>query len=128
MDYNGHSYQIIEINGDWSDAKRYCEAKDGYLATITSAEENEVLYTFMHEAGYGSAYFGFTDRVNEGQWVWENGETVSYTNWEPGEPNSENSEEDYGMFYEKFGQATWNDGRFGTARFICEWDYELEDQ
>ena len=84
----------------------------------------------MTDAGYTSAYFGLSDRANEGTWMWCNNESVVYTNWHSGEPNSENSNEDYGMFYWKFSDGTWNDGDFGGSTvsggvaYICEWDSE----
>jgi hypothetical protein len=86
----------------------------------------------MVEQGFESAYFGFTDSVIEGEWKWVSCDKCSnsvYVNWHSGEPNSENSSEDYAEFYWKFKDGTWNDGDFGvnTASdrevFICEWDF-----
>lgn len=122
--FQGHSYQIFSgICETWKDAKDYCESLGGHLATISSQEENTFLHNFLLDAGYESAYFGLTDRAKEGEWVWVTGEPVTYTNWQPGEPNSENSNEDYAMFYYKFPNGTWNDGNFGNGTFLCEWDH-----
>ena len=112
----------------WTDAEQYCESLGGHLATITSEEENTLVYQLMIKAGYTSAYFGLSDRETEGTWIWVTGEPASYTNWHPGEPNYENSNEDYAMYYYKFSDGTWNDGDFGGSTvnggiaFICEWD------
>ena len=82
----------------------------------------------MLQTGFESAYFGLSDSVEEGSWVWVNGETADYLNWHSGEPNGESSSEDYAMFYYKYDDGAWNDGDFGrnTANggiaFICEWD------
>ena len=79
------------------------------------------------QMGYSSAVFGYTDTVAEGEWEWSNGEVSTYSNWHSGEPNSENSGEDYAEFYYKFTDGTWNDGDFDTRVFICEWgEYETE--
>lgn len=126
--FNGHSYTIFSgAISSWEEAELFCENKGGYLAVISSQEENDALYQFMCDAGYSSAYFGYSDATNEGTWRWVDGSSVSYINWHPGEPNSENSNEDYAMFYYKFTDGTWNDGDFmqGTVNdpgaFICEW-------
>jgi len=125
-DFSNHSYQIIENSNisSFEEAEEYCQTIGGHLATIQSQEENDYIYSMMISEGYKSAYFGFTDRDIEGTWVWVNDEPVNYTNWAPSEPNSENSEENYAMFYYKFTDGTWNDGRWGsdTTAFICEWD------
>ena len=123
-DFSNHSYQIIENSNisSFEEAEEYCQTIGGHLATIQS--QNDYIYSMMISEGYKSAYFGFTDRDIEGTWVWVNDEPVNYTNWAPSEPNSENSEENYAMFYYKFTDGTWNDGRWGsdTTAFICEWD------
>lgn len=137
VEFNGHWYKIIQDDSvsSWNDAQQYCSANNGYLATITSEEENNFLYSYIIQEGYSSAYFGFTDSTNEGTWTWCNGEQSSYTNWHNNEPNGENSNEDYALFYYKYSDGTWNDGDFenrtansGTA-FICEWgEYEIVPQ
>ena len=59
--------------------------------------------------------------------MWDNGEVSSYTNWHSGEPNSENPNEDFAMYYYKYSDGSWNDGDFGNRTvnsgrvFICEW-------
>ncbi len=127
-EYKGHRYELFDKDLDWDGAKKYCESLGGHLATISSKEENDFIYELMIDSGYTSAYFGLTDEDEEGTWVWVNGEPVEYTNWHKGEPNSENSNEDYAMFYWKYTDGTWNDGDFGGktnsggTTFICEWD------
>lgn len=133
---NGHYYYVYDLDAitTWEEAQEYCESQGGYLATITSQEENEFVYSYLRSNfDYESAYFGFTDRNEEGTWIWANGEKSSYTNWHPGEPNSENPNEDYAMYYFKYSDGTWNDGDFGNRTvnsgrvFICEWG-EYNDQ
>ena len=129
VEFDGHYYYVYNLDSidTWEAAKQYCEEQGGYLATITSAEENEFLYQYLREFSYESAYFGLTDSKEEGVWIWDNGENVSYTNWHEDEPNSENPNEDYAMFYFKYQDGTWNDGDFGGQTvnsgrvFICEW-------
>lgn len=126
--FEDHSYAILNYTGTWEELVAYCESLGGHLAVITSQEENDILYAYMLEQGCQSAYIGLTDSAEEGTWVWVTGETSDYRNWHSGEPNGENSNEDYAMFYYKYSDGTWNDGDFGGSTvnggttFLCEWD------
>ena len=128
VSFNGHHYYVFNNEATYADAENYCKSLGGYLASITSQEENDFLYDYICSKGIKNAYFGFTDRETEGTWKWVNGEEPSYTNWASGEPNAESSDEDYAMFYWKFTTGKWNDGNFGNGTvsdetyYICEWD------
>ena len=123
VSFNGHSYYVFDLSEvtDYAQAMEYCRSLGGYMATITSQEENDFLYAYIKSLGYKNAYFGLSDAAREDTWVWSNGEVFAYSNWAPGEPNS--SKEDYAMFYSKYSDGKWNDGSFGKGSvFICEWD------
>ena len=123
-----HYYEFFNNTvSTWKEAQEFCESLGGHLATLTSQEENDYVYQRMINSGYYSAYFGLTDEDTEGTWTWVTGEPLTYQNWHAGEPNTENSNEDYAMFYYKYSDGTWNDGDFGAKVvgdkvFICEWD------
>lgn len=76
LEYNGHYYYVYDMNYGWDEAKAYCESLGGYLATITSQEENDVVYQYLRDQGYESAYFGYTDEEEEGVWKWVTGEKI----------------------------------------------------
>ena len=127
-EYNNHYYYVYsELADTWEEAEEYCREAGGHLAVINNEEENTAVYDMMIDFGYKSAYFGYTDTYNEGNWHWIDGYESDYVNWNLGEPNSENSGEDYAMFYYKY-KYTWNDGDFGnhtvndSKAFICEWE------
>lgn len=131
--FNNHFYTIYDFSpiasaetNTWENAFEYCEGVNGYLATITTKEENDFLFEYMKEQGYNNAYFGLTDSSWEGHWEWKNGTDLEYTNWASNEPSGID-----GANYAKLSTAhpdgTWSDGMFsnsdnnGTA-FICEWE------
>ena len=122
IEWNGHTYGIFPENMTWEDAQIYCISVGGHLATISSQEENDMLYEFLTSHGYKNGYFGLTDRESEGNWKWVTGEPVAYTNWASGEPSNSNGEECYGMFYTKFSDGTWNDSIYDDGVILCEWD------
>lgn len=127
--YNGHSYYLMEAPcTTWDEAKAYCEEQGGYLAVITTPEENEAVYGYLQSIGQKSAYFGLYKNQETDTWEWVNGEALTYENWAGGEPNFEGRQEFYGMFYYKYPDGKWNDGGYGrntvedTTLFLCEWD------
>jgi hypothetical protein len=124
---NDHAYELVGPGVYWNEAVSGAASRtppDGYqqgqLASITSAAENDFLRAAF---GEGSAWFGFTDEVVEGEWRWTDGSTgiwqdpkvfpspiqTTYVNWITGEPNnSYDSGEDYAIIYLSYGG--WNDG------------------
>ena len=121
--FNGHYYQLISGYSSWEEAAAACVEKGGYMACITSAEEDAALWKIVKDKGYISVFFGLSDVATESTWVWENGEAFSYCNWCSGEPNDEFGREDYGSYYSKFRDGTWNDSSVsGGEAFLCEWD------
>lgn len=131
VEFNGHYYYLYDLEDimTWDEAEAYCEQQNGYLATITSQEENDFIYFYMKQKGYDSAYFGLYDSAYN-EWRWVTDEAVEYVNWNENEPSS--YQENYGMFYCQYSDGTWNDGDFGNITlndgkaFICEWgEYQV---
>ena len=125
---NGHWYEAVSVKPgsiNWTSAKAAAEAKGGYLATLTSAAEDDFVFGLISS---DSAYWfqgtginssgpwigGFqTDTLAEpaGHFAWVTGEPWSYTNWSPGEPNNFFPGIDYVSFHGQGGNRTnvWND-------------------
>lgn len=129
-----HSYRIYKGVTTWVEARAFCEALGGHLATLTTAEENDYVYAFMRESGYLTAYFGLSDEKRAGNWEWVTDEPFSFVNWRPGEP-SYSPRERYGMYFYKHLDGTWNDSHFYEhaevdpgCSFICEWDLSEETE
>lgn len=117
------------VADSYQEAAAFCESIGGHLATISSAAENQYLYSVITNSGYDSAYFGLYE-ASKDNWVWVTGEPVTFTFWGGREPNNEGGDEDYAMFYYKYSNGSWNDGDFGGSTagkhrtFICEWESE----
>ena len=89
---NGHGYKRIQCV-DWKDAQAQAAAEGAYLVTINDETEQKWLQAVF---GGQPSWIGLNDIAQEGQWVWDNGEAVTYTNWglqEPGDTSL--GEEDY---------------------------------
>ena len=151
---NGHTYEIVIGNYDWTTARSLAEGSTiagstGYLATITSAEEQAFLDALFSprtistlpdgQGGtidFSSLWLGGSDADVEGVWRWvagpESGQLISdyYENWDTAEPNDFPPGEDYlaGWFRADRGDV-WNDlpsnandfGQF-VVGYIVEYD------
>ena len=139
FEYDGHYYSIMDIGLTWNEAKEYCESIGGYLATITTAEEQTFVESIL-DKGNRNCYWLGAERVN-GDFSWITGEAFSYTNWKSKEPNNQRGQEHYleiyAQTYDSIKVGQWNDimadARNGekdksfysldSIGIICEWDY-----
>ncbi|MCD8006562.1 MAG: hypothetical protein LUF29_06265, partial [Oscillospiraceae bacterium] len=125
--FNGHTYQVL-YGGDmtWEAMEAYCESLGGYLACITTAEEDAFLYSYVSSANCeDSTLFGFSDAANEGTWVWVSGEETDYTNWGSSEPSDYWGNENYAHYYKNYPNGEWNDTGIDSQsnNFLIEWNY-----
>jgi len=115
---NNHLYYRSNYQTDWQSAKIACQLKGGHLATISSVEENNLLFNYCNNYSQ-QTWMGYTDEIIEGNWKWVNGEINCFTNWAPGEPNNTNNNEDYGTLWCAING--WNDGDYiAQFHFILE--------
>ncbi|GFS75495.1 brevican core protein [Nephila pilipes] len=104
----------------WEKAAENCrEEHNGNLVTIDSKELQDFLTTFLGLSAKGSVWIGLHDRLNETNYIWEDGSPVNYTNWEPHEPTGPTDEkEDCTEMVHRSGR---NNGKSGQWNDInCE--------
>ena len=100
-----HTYSQIDGAMTWTAAKADAESRGGYLATVTSSEENDrILASFSGIR----LWLGGSDATSEGNWSWVTGETWDFAYWwgSNNQPSPANGNEDY---LEKQASGTWND-------------------
>lgn len=100
---NGHWYRLVANNFLlWPAARARAAAMGGYLATLTTAVENDwVRQNVLPASPPGtSPWIGAADFALSGNWSWvegpeagqlfwtRNAGTISFSNWGPGEPNN----------------------------------------
>lgn len=139
----GHRFEVFIGDSTWEEARRACEKKGGYLATITSYEEIQTVTELVKSCGvteYG-LYVGYKDRY----WINKDGssskETLDIDYSEYADPkydvynkewansrnrvgllkynNNENTVYVYNAPDDLLKQAPQYKGRVG---FICEYD------
>lgn len=89
---NGHWYALIAQPHTWRDARDWCVAHGGHLATLKSFEESALVTatTSQPHAWLG----GFQDLQSPdysepaGGWIWITAEPLSFSAWNSGEPNN----------------------------------------
>jgi hypothetical protein len=90
--FTDHCYKWIPGTGDWFDSQAECSrwAPGGRLISAESAEEWH--HVTLHRVPPNSkSWIGLSRGVRDscpGAWAWESGEPISFTNWDPGEPNA----------------------------------------
>ena len=82
---NGHLYAAFDVELNWYDAYKYCDAIGGHLVTITSQEEQNLITEIVSNrtlTANRSEYYYWTGALkNTNGWEWITGEDFSYTNW-----------------------------------------------
>jgi hypothetical protein len=149
--YNGHTYAFYDASRygftTYDEVSDFCHDQGGHLAVINDRTENSYLYDLMKENYMTTVFFGYTDKDQEGNWVWD-ADNSDYENWtksgdwdlpDNGERwggGEQEGGEDYAEFnYDRDtnwgapNDTTWNDAAFmeNTTVFFCEWEYDMRE-
>ena len=121
--FKGHKYELYNESMTWESAKLFCEKKGGHLVTISDEKENEFVNGMrcrnLSTDYQQSIWLGGSDTANEGTWSWITGESFTYSNWEPNEPNGGNSQN----YLQMYSSGNWDDVQNEAGRFVvCEYD------
>ena len=103
----------------WSEAKRYCESKLGFLVELVNRELEVKVKNYVNtKYGISTFWLGARDHHTEGVFRWESSNQIlAYTNWGTGEPNNYAKREDCA----EFSSGIWNDLDCNESRrFICQ--------
>lgn len=115
---DNHHYFIKDELISWTDAKNYGDQIGVSMYIINSSDEENEVYTNLPLSGNnGFGYLiGLYQDTNDtsysepdGGWKWIDGTSLTYSNWEPNEPNNANNGEDYAHFDWQEGGVKWND-------------------
>lgn len=120
--YGGSDYYISNSEYTWSEAKNFTAISGGHLVTISTQAENDTVSSL---AAGRRIWIGLNDVAIEGTWVWENGESVTYTNWSTNEPNdylNGSPGEDVAVMNWSGGKWNdWFDNATAKAYFVIEY-------
>lgn len=121
-------YRIFKEQVSWKNAQLKCEKLGGNLAMPKTAELSELINELAIRYSLKGVWLGGTDEKQEGVWKWVDGTTMTYTNWNNGEPNNVGGKEHYLEVYSPPINIAgkWND-LDGTVNgsvngYICEFN------
>lgn len=125
--YGGHDYLFVTTPKSWQQAQAICSANGYKLVTINDSNEEAFLAAQESAFNLNNWWIGLNDIGIEGFYVWD-GDSSTYTNWYPGEPNNSQGNED--CVEDRFADPTqgkysqqWNDFPCTQQNpFICERD------
>ncbi|MEI6785449.1 MAG: hypothetical protein WCQ21_31505 [Verrucomicrobiota bacterium] len=124
---NGHWYKAVPNTGGVTPqlATQLARQDGGYLASITSAEENSFVFGLVNSPAFFNSFNGSGPVLGgrqqpgasepAGGWYWLSGEPWNYTNWSSDSPDNGGGVEDSLEFYSGMGGTpapTWNDQPF----------------
>ena len=99
----------------WIEAVAYCEAINSILIEPRNKALNNLAKSFKNKA-----WIGASDIDVEGTFVWKsNGESLTYKDWAPDQPNNDNAEQHCVAIQ---GNDQWGDFdcTAHTREFICQ--------
>ncbi|MFK7926740.1 MAG: MopE-related protein [Myxococcota bacterium] len=117
----GQIYLFCTMPRTWSDAEAVCQRWNYDLLTIDGSVEDAWAFSTLQSIDRSEKWWmGINDRRREGAFEWSSGSAVSYTNWNPNEPNDSGRGEDCGQL-NRYEDGTWNDEPCSTALpYVCE--------
>lgn len=143
--YNGRYYQFLQASLTWSQAKAAAathtyDGIKGHLVTITSADENKVVYDLVKDKA-AAVFICASDAQNEGVWRWEcgpekgqqfwqgagSGHTVNgmYADWGQNHPSGSTGQNWASMNTISTYSGKWSDGRDDSTElrsYVVEYD------
>jgi hypothetical protein len=110
-------------------ARADCAERGGYLVTISSVEENELVTDLVNNSKWIGAFEDLEPtEESEGVYEWVNGEPFEYANWEEGQPDGDSYRcNRFDFCFEHCvvltGDGEWEDENCAIIDgYVCEWD------
>ena len=85
--YNGYCYRKTKGCQSFDIANDKCQEQGGILPVINSEEESIFIQQLIQSATWLNLYKTPQSRPSHNQWNWQNGETLNFTKWIPGQPD-----------------------------------------
>ncbi len=114
--FDGTGYMFCTSARTWDSADRYYAGYGYLLVSVSDSSEQAWLASTI--AGISTAkawWIGANDKSRENNWVWDSGESWSYTNWAYGQPDNGSYSEDCANMSASSGQ--WNDEQCWTSLY-----------
>lgn len=107
----------------YKEAQLYCHGRGGTLSMPKDETANNLIASYINQAGLTRVFIGINDLEKEGNFVYSDRSPMqTFNKWRSGEPNNAYDEEDC---VEMVASGGWNDVACHiTMYFVCEFDKE----
>jgi hypothetical protein len=109
-------YAYCPVNQPWAAGNAMCD-EGGYDGLASVLDDGANTFIGALSDG-GSSWIGLSDSAAEGSWVWVDGSSLTYANWNSGEPNGATDSEDCLEFIgpNHTNYLLWNDAPCDLVR------------
>ena len=80
-------YYLTTKGASWTDSEAEAVSLGGHLATVNSQAEEDFIRQIIVASVNNEVWLGLNNYRDNNVWEWTSGQTVTYLNWNPGEPN-----------------------------------------
>ncbi|XP_062454337.1 C-type lectin domain family 17, member A-like [Rhea pennata] len=109
-------YSFSTETMSWEDARQICADQGSHLVVVNTDQEQNFLKDNINSSS--TYWLGVTDKLEEGIWLWINGEALSISYWNTWRKNKDKEQQDCGSIGP---DGIWIDDRCSRAhRWICE--------
>ena len=118
--FESNCYKVFTKTLSGQDAENFCLGEGGHLTSIHSREEND----FVALLDSDEMRIGGTDVKHEGTFVWTDGSSFTFTNWEGNNPNEGGNQDCVTINHVKSG--FWDDANCSKqhndylGKFVCK--------
>ncbi|KAM5158318.1 macrophage mannose receptor 1-like [Mantella aurantiaca] len=115
-----YTRQRMELK-TWFEAREFCQAIGGDLASINSKQDEDTLFTMLHQRSYIHVFWiGLENRDPDEGFQWSDGSPLVYQNWGYGEPYNHRGLENCVILRVRLSMS-WNDVHCEHPQdWICE--------
>ncbi|NWW27997.1 COL11 protein, partial [Falcunculus frontatus] len=116
-------YLLVKEEKRYKEAQLYCHGRGGTLSMPKDETANNLIASYINQAGLTRVFIGINDLEKEGNFVYSDRSPMqTFNKWRSGEPNNAYDEEDC---VEMVASGGWNDVACHiTMYFVCEFDKE----
>ncbi|KAI4878127.1 hypothetical protein NFI96_011074, partial [Prochilodus magdalenae] len=104
---------------DWASAENLCLNLDANLVSIHSEQEYQLIKALIraHDPEEKPVWIGLSCCHKRNNWIWSDGTKLTFTKWNPNEPNSD---QECCVHMNWSDKKDWNDIQCGSSYpFVC---------